>query len=50
MKKRVVVTGLGVISSIGIGKDVFWDSLLKGTSGISEVASYDTSKHVTHKG
>ena len=50
MKKRVVVTGLGVISSIGIGKDVFWNSLLKGTSGISEVASYDTSKHVTHKG
>ncbi|MDP3791247.1 MAG: beta-ketoacyl-[acyl-carrier-protein] synthase family protein [Candidatus Omnitrophota bacterium] len=50
MKKRVVVTGLGVISSIGIGKNAFWDNLLKGKSGISEVASYDTSKHVTHKG
>lgn len=50
MKKRVVVTGLGVISSIGIGKAAFWDNLLQGKSGISEVASYDTSKHVTHKG
>ena len=50
MKKRVVVTGLGVISSIGIGKNAFWDNLLKGKSGISEVTSYDTSKHATHKG
>jgi len=50
VKKRVVATGLGIISSIGIGKSAFWDNLLKGKSGISEVASYDTSKHVTHKG
>ena len=50
MKKRVVVTGLGVISSIGIGKNAFWDNLIEGKSGISEVESYDTSKHVTHKG
>lgn len=50
MKKRIVVTGLGVVSSIGIGKDAFWDNLLKGKSGISDVSSYDTSKHVTHKG
>ena len=33
MKRRVVVTGLGVISSIGIGKDNFWESLIAGKSG-----------------
>ncbi|NOY39026.1 MAG: beta-ketoacyl-[acyl-carrier-protein] synthase II, partial [Nitrospirae bacterium] len=50
MKNRVVITGIGVISSIGIGKDAFWDSLLKGKSGISPVSSFDTSKHFTHMG
>jgi 3-oxoacyl-[acyl-carrier-protein] synthase II len=50
VKKRVVVTGLGVVSSIGIGKDVFWDNLLKGTSGISEISAFDTSGHATHVG
>ncbi len=50
MKKRVVITGIGVISSIGIGKDAFWDSLLKGKSGITPVSSFDTSKQFTHMG
>lgn len=48
--KRVVITGLGVISSIGIGWEEFWDSLLKGKSGISPVSSFDTSNHFTHNG
>jgi 3-oxoacyl-[acyl-carrier-protein] synthase II len=50
MTRRVVITGLGVISSIGIGKDAFWNSLLKGTSGISPVSSIDTTNHFTHNG
>jgi len=50
MNKRVVITGLGVISSIGIGWQEFWDSLLKGKSGISKVSSIDTSNHFTHNG
>ncbi len=49
-KKRVVVTGIGVISSIGIGKDAFWDSLIKGKSGVSKITAYDTSEHATHNG
>ncbi len=49
-KKRVVVTGLGVISSIGIGKDAFWDNLIKGKSGISRVESFDTSNQFTNFG
>lgn len=50
MDKRVVITGLGVISSIGIGWREFWDNLIKGKSGISPVTSFDTSNHFTHNG
>jgi len=49
-KKRVVITGLGVVSSIGIGKDDFWANLIRGKSGISEVESFDTSNQFTHFG
>ncbi len=48
--RRVVITGLGVISSIGIGWEEFWENLLKGKSGISPVSSFDTSNHFTHNG
>jgi 3-oxoacyl-[acyl-carrier-protein] synthase II len=48
--RRVVITGLGVISSIGNGWKNFWNSLLKGQSGISPVSSFDTSDHFTHYG
>ena len=50
MNKRVVITGLGVISSIGIGWKEFWDNLLKGKSGISPVTAFDTTNHFTHNG
>lgn len=43
--KRVVITGLGVISSIGIGWKEFWKNLIAGKSGISEIASFDTISH-----
>ncbi|MEW6417842.1 MAG: beta-ketoacyl-[acyl-carrier-protein] synthase family protein [Nitrospirota bacterium] len=48
--RRVVITGLGVISSIGIGWQEFWDNLLKGKSGISPVSSFDTTNHFTQMG
>lgn len=47
---RVVVTGLGVVSSIGIGWEPFWKSLLAGKSGISEINSFDTSAYPYHRG
>jgi len=50
MKKRIVVTGIGVVSSIGIGIDEFWKNLIAGKSGISEIASFDTSNYDTHIG
>ncbi|MDD5432114.1 MAG: beta-ketoacyl-[acyl-carrier-protein] synthase family protein [Candidatus Omnitrophica bacterium] len=48
MKKRVVITGLGVVSSVGIGKENFWKSILEGKSGISEVGSFDTKDFAVH--
>ena len=50
MSERVVITGLGVISSIGIGWQDFWQGLLDGKSGISPVTSFDTSNQSTHNG
>jgi 3-oxoacyl-[acyl-carrier-protein] synthase II len=48
--KRVVVTGLGVISSIGIDRDRFWNNLLQGKSGISKIEMFDTAKFNRHFG
>lgn len=49
-KRRVVVTGLGVVSSIGIGVEEFWKNLIAGKSGISEIEAFDTSQYPIHKG
>lgn len=44
MKKRVVVTGLGVIAPNGIGKDAFWKSNINGISGVDKITTFDVSK------
>ena len=43
MTNRVVITGLGAISPIGIGKDAFWQGLLAGKSGIDKITHFDAS-------
>lgn len=50
MQKRIVITGVGVISSIGIGKKEFWGNLLKGKSGISKVELFNTAHYQSHNG
>jgi 3-oxoacyl-[acyl-carrier-protein] synthase II len=44
-KRRVVITGLGVIASNGIGKDAFWKALKEGKSGIKLITRFDVSSH-----
>ena len=45
MTRRVVVTGLGLITSLGLDVDVFWKRLLAGESGISAIQSFDVSEY-----
>ncbi|MFH2138347.1 MAG: beta-ketoacyl-[acyl-carrier-protein] synthase family protein [Candidatus Omnitrophota bacterium] len=49
-RRRVVVTGLGVVSAIGIGKNVFWKNAIAGKSGISEITAVDTAEFNCHLG
>lgn len=41
--REVVVTGVGVVSPIGIGRDAFWTSLIEGRSGVRRIARFDAS-------
>ena len=50
MDRRVVITGYGVISPIGIGADDFWNSLASGKSGINRISTFDTSQFSTRIG
>ena len=50
MNRRVVVTGLGVVTSIGIGKDEFWNNLTAGKSGIKDVSEFYAANYPVHKG
>lgn len=43
--KRVVITGLGAITPIGIGKDNFWNSLIEGKSGIGYITKFNAENH-----
>lgn len=47
---RVVVTGLGVVSSIGTGKEVFWTSCLQGTSGVKPIRGFDVGSYRSRLG
>lgn len=47
-KRRVVVTGLGIISPYGVGVDKFWNSLCEGKSGIKLIKNVNLEKHVVH--
>jgi 3-oxoacyl-[acyl-carrier-protein] synthase II len=40
---RVFVTGLGVVSSLGFGRDEYWRNVVAGHSGFSTIAGFDTS-------
>jgi 3-oxoacyl-[acyl-carrier-protein] synthase II len=47
MNNRVVITGCGVVSSLGQDIPTFWNNLLTGKSGVSHIESFDVSEYVT---
>src|SRR5437868_11136729 len=48
--RRVAVTGLGVICSLGHKVEPFWEALVAGRSGVGEIKSVDTATLRFHRG
>ncbi len=49
MKKKVVITGLGVVSPIGNDIESFWNNLINGKSGITLLSKFDTAENYPSK-
>lgn len=47
MRKRVVITGLGVVSAVGNNLSEFWESLIRGKEGTKEITVFDPSAYRT---
>lgn len=47
MKKRVVITGMDIASSIGCGLEAFWSAAIAGNCGINTIQSYDPTPYTT---
>ena len=50
MSRRIVVTGLGLVTPIGTGRDEVWKGFLQGRCGFAPVESFDTGRHSVHFG
>jgi 3-oxoacyl-[acyl-carrier-protein] synthase II len=46
-RRRVVVTGIGLVSSLGIGTEANWAALVAGTSGVNTISKFDASQFAT---
>lgn len=46
-ENRVVVTGLGAVSPVGIGKEKFWSALTSGTNGIKKISLFDAAEYTS---
>jgi 3-oxoacyl-[acyl-carrier-protein] synthase II len=47
-EQRVVVTGLGVVTPIGLGIDEFWEGLKEGRNGVSKITHFDPTDYRSH--
>jgi 3-oxoacyl-[acyl-carrier-protein] synthase II len=42
--RRVAITGMGCVTPLGIGRETFWNALIKGDSGVRRIESFDVSQ------
>jgi len=47
MRRRVVVTGVGIVSPVGVGTEETWSALLAGKSGVGPITQFDASTYPT---
>jgi 3-oxoacyl-[acyl-carrier-protein] synthase II len=47
VSRRVVITGIGLVSSLGIGTSANWSALIAGTSGVTRITKFDVSAFAT---
>jgi len=50
MSQRVVITGMGLVTPCGVGKDAFWSALMEGRGGVDRITRFDVSKHPSKTG
>ena len=46
-KRRVAITGMGVVSPVGIGLDANWNSIREGRSGIARITRFDPAQYAS---
>ncbi len=49
-RRRVVITGLGCVTTLSESPDVFFDALVEGRSGLNTIENFDTSAYPVHIG
>lgn len=45
MTPRIAITGIGVVSTFGVGRDAFWDNIRRGASGTRAITEFDASSY-----
>ena len=47
-KDRIVITGMGAVTPVGIGVPAYWQSLVNGVGGVSQITRFDSSSLPVH--
>ncbi len=45
MERRVVITGVGMVTPLGVGTDKTWEGLLEGRNGVCRITKFDAAEY-----